>query len=349
MRLNKAVDPAEQIGPDLSRTAQLRVELFPNGGPHGFQGGIHQGQLAPKIVQLDIGHALGRAGAIVNAVGQGLIIRVSGVQNRQQAVIAPLSGQSHSIVYPLRLGHLVKADAQFIDSIGEFLHRTVGFDGGEFILPEGRARQGNALQQSVESVLQRGTGDGALDAGVGHQAHAYSHVLNAVPQCAGDAGGLLEGLAHDADAGVGVGGRRRQHVRKVGGVGGGEAKGSQIVGDNVGHLRQILPGGCGQVDDAVHAVQHLLGLPARHTHKSHGVCGLLSGVLRVRAQLLCRCGQLGHFLSRGAGEGLHVAHGRLKIRRNRDALRIGFIDFVESGGDSGGSYRLLRGCKGVLY
>ena len=239
-----------------------------------------------------------------------------------------LSGNRHSVVDALSLGHLLKVTAQLVDGSGEILHGTVGPDSGILIFAKGRAGKRDALQQPVEGIFQRGTTDTPLYAGVRHQTSCNSCVLDAVTQRTGNTGRLFEGLAHDADAGIGLGGRCGQNIRKVRCVGGGEAKGSQVVGDNIGYQGQILSGSAGQIDYAVHAGDHLLGIPPGHCHVAHGFGGFPGGILCLRAQLLGHGGQLGHFLGCGAGKGFHVAHAFLEIRCDYNTFQVSVLDFA---------------------
>jgi ABC-type uncharacterized transport system ATPase subunit len=85
--------------------------LLSDGDTQGIPRAVHQGQLAIEVVQLDVCHALGRPGAVVDAVGQGSIVGICGVQNGQQAVVAALTGDGLGIGHPFGLGHLLEVTA----------------------------------------------------------------------------------------------------------------------------------------------------------------------------------------------------------------------------------------------
>ena len=81
--LDEFINAGKNVCSDFVQTAHLRNELLPNGSFQCVPRGLHQGQLAVHVVQLDICHALGRAGAVVDTVGEGSIVRVGGIQNGQ--------------------------------------------------------------------------------------------------------------------------------------------------------------------------------------------------------------------------------------------------------------------------
>ena len=286
MILYKLVGAAECVGGDFSQAPKFRVELLSDGDTQGIPRAVHQGQLAVEVVQLDICHALGRPSAVVDAVGQGSIVGVGGVQDGQQAVVTALAGDGLGIGHPFGLGHLLEVTPQLIDGGAKVFHGAVRLDRAVFILAEGRAGEGDALQQPIEGVPQGCTGDAALDAAVGHQSHGHGHVLDAVPQGPGHGCGHLERLAHDGYVGVGVGGRRCQDIGEVCRVLRRQAEGAEAVGDDVRHHSQVFPGGRRQLKNAIHALEHIVCVPARHGHVAHGVAGLLGGELCGGAQLL---------------------------------------------------------------
>ena len=232
-------------------------------------------------------------------------VLVRGVQDCKQSVVAAHTGNGHSVVDPFRLGHLAEIPAQVLYCFHQALHGAVRIDGGVVQLSKGFRCQRHAAQQAVEDIAQRGPGAGPFHGVVRHQAHHHGHILNAVTQCARNGGRAFERLAHDGDIGVGVCRCRRQHIRKVRGIRRFQPKGGQVVRYNIGYLRQVLPGCCRQIDNAAHASQHFLGVPACHCHVLHSVCALLCGKLGCRAQLLCLRRQRRHFRNVGIRDSFH--------------------------------------------
>ena len=340
MILYKLIGAAEYVGGDFGQTPQFRVELLSNGDAQGIPRAVHQGQLAVEVVQFDICHALGCPSTVVDAVGQGGIVGIGSVQDGQQAVVTTLAGDSLGVGHPFCLGHLLEVSAQLIDGGTKVLHGTIRLDCAVLILPEGRAGEGDALQQPIEGVSQGCSGDAALDAAVGHEAHGHGHVLNAVPQSSGHRRGHLERLAHDGHVGVGVG-RCSQNVGEVGRILCRQAKGAEAVGHDVRHHSQVFPGGRRQLEDAVHALEHIVCVPASHGHVAHGVAGLLGGELCGGSQLLGLGGQRGHLLGVGLRKGLHVGHSLLKIPGQAHALQVGVRNLLQRRSDAGGGDGIL--------
>ena len=253
-------------------------------------------------------------------------VLVRGVQDCKQSVVAAHTGNGHSVVDPFRLGHLAEIPAQVLYCFHQALHGAVRIDGGVVQLSKGFRRQRHAAQQAVEDIAQRGPGAGPFHGVVRHQAHHHGHILNAVTQCARNGGRAFECLAHDGDIGVGVCRCRRQHIRKVRGIRRFQPKGGQVVRYNIGYLRQVLPGCCRQVDNAVHAVQHFPCVPACHRHILHSVGALLRGKLGCCAQLLCFRRQRRHFRCVGVGDCLHSGHCLFKVSGHFHALHVGVRD-----------------------
>ena len=331
--LDELVDAGENVRSDFIQSPHFRDKLLSDGGFQSVPCGFHQGKLAVHIVQLDICHALGRSGAVVDAVGEGGIVGIGGVQNSQEAVITALSGDGLGVCYPFGLGHLLEVAAQFVNSGTEILHGAVGLDCGVFVLPKGRASEGHALQQAIKRVPQGGTGDRALDAAVCHEAHSYGHVLDAIPQGSGHRRRHFERLAHDGYVGVGAGSRCRQHVGEMGRVLGRQPKGAEAVRHNVGHHSQILAGRRRQLQNAVHALEHIGGVPPGHRHVAHSVAGFLGSEFCCCPQVFGLLRKSGHLLGAGPGQGLHGTHCLLEVAGNIDTLYKGVLDLPEAVND----------------
>ena len=112
------------------------------------------------------------------------------------------------------------------------------------------------------------------------------------------------------------------HIDKVRGVRGFQTKGSQIVGNNIGCLRQIHVGGSSQIQHRADALQHRLGVPACQSHVGQSISRFTSGEFRGCAHFL-------GLVAGSAGECLDIAHGCFKITCGVDAVHVGIPDFSE--------------------
>ena len=340
--LEEVIDCSQHLRGRAVELGEHRRELLANGGLHGLPGGVHQRDLADHVVHLDVGHLLGCAGAVVDAVRQLGVVRLAGVQHGEQSGIAALPGDGRGVVDLLRFGHLVEVAAQLIDGGGEVGHCAVRLHSGDLHLAEGLTGQRNAAQQAVEHIAQRRAGVAALDACIGHQADGGGDVLDGVAESSGDRRGVFEGLAHDGDGGVRVGCGGGEDVSITARVSRAKAECGHAVRDNIRHGGEVFTGCCGQREHARHTFEHLLGRPASHRHVAHGVGAFLRRELGGRAQLLRHRGELRQLLAGGAGQGLHVGHGGLEISGDADALHVALIDFLEGRGDAGRGDRGLR-------
>ena len=115
-----------------------------------------------------------------------------------------------------------------------------------------------------------------------------------------------------------------------------QSEGAEAVGDDVRHHRQVLAGRCSQLEDAVHALEHIGGIPPGHGHVAHGVGTLFGGELRGSAQILgLRC-QGRHLLGVGLGERLDSGHGLLEVCGDANTLHEGIRDLLQRHGDACG-------------
>ena len=86
--------------------------------------------------------------------------------------------------------------------------------------------------------------------------------------------------------------------------------------------------------NAVHALEHIAGIPASHGHVAHGVPRLLGGELGGGPQLLRLGGQGCHLLGVGLGECFYIGHGCLKVARQAYTLYVGLCDFLQGYGNT---------------
>ena len=169
----------------------------------------------------------------------------------------------------------------------------------------------------------------ALDTSVGHGSQHSGGFLDRVAEgCSGSCTRLVS-LTQLDDIRVGIGHGVGHHVHKVCGVGGFQAKGGQVVGDNIGCLRQIHVGGSSQIQHRADALQHRLGVPACQSHVGQSISRFTSGEFRGCAHFLGLVGQGRQFLAGSAGECLDIAHGCFKIACGVDAVHVGIPDFSE--------------------
>ena len=167
----------------------------------------------------------------------------------------------------------------------------------------------------------------ALDTGVGHGSQHSGGFLDRVAEGGGGGCARLVCLAQLDHVRVGVSHGVGHHIDKVRGVRGFQTKGSQIVGNNIGCLRQIHVGGSSQIQHRADALQHRLGVPACQSHVGQSVSRFTSGEFGGRAHFLGLVGQGRQLLTGSAGEGLDIAHGCFKITCGVDAVHVGIPDF----------------------
>ena len=183
--------------------------------------------------------------------------------------------------------------------------------------------------KSGEDCVQGRTSFATLDTSIGHGGQHCRRFFDRVAE--GRCGGCtrLVRLAQLDNIRVGVGHGIGHHIDKVRGVGGLQAKGRQVVGDNIGCLRQIHVGSSSQIQHRADAVQHRLGVPACQSHVGQGISRFTSGEFRGCAHFLGLVGQGRQFLAGSAGECLDIAHGCFKITCGVDAVHVGIPDFSE--------------------
>ena len=182
---------------------------------------------------------------------------------------------------------------------------------------------GKAGKDGVQGCASLAT----LDTGVGHGSQHSGGFLDRVAEGRSGSCTRLVSLTQLDDIRVGVGHGVGHHVHKVCGVGGFQAKSSQVVGDNIGCLRQIHVGSSSQIQHRADAVQHGLGVPACQSHVGQSVSRFTSGEFGGRAHFLGLVGQGRQLLTGSAGEGLDIAHGCFKITCGVDAVHVGIPDF----------------------
>ena len=169
----------------------------------------------------------------------------------------------------------------------------------------------------------------ALDTGVGHGSQHSGGFLDRVAEGRSGSCTRLVSLTQLDDIRVGVSHGVGHHIDKVRGVRGFQTKGSQIVGNNIGCLRQIHVGGSSQIQHRADALQHRLGVPACQSHVGQSISRFTSGEFRGCAHFLGLVGQGRQFLAGSAGECLDIAHGCFKIACGVDAVHVGIPDFSE--------------------
>ena len=106
-----------------------------------------------------------------------------------------------------------------------------------------------------------------------------------------------------------------EYICHVAGLISGQAECCQIVRYDIRGAGKICTARCSECQKTWHAGHNLLSIPSRHTEVTHSFCGLCCGEL-------CRCAELSgissqslHIIAAGARDGLHFAHGGLKIGR----------------------------------
>ena len=106
----------------------------------------------------------------------------------------------------------------------------------------------------------------AFNTGIGHGSQNCGGFLDRVAEGGGGGCTRLVCLAQLDHVRVGVSHGVGHHIDKVRGVRGFQAKGGQIVGDNIRCLCQVHVSGSSQIQHRADALQHRLGVPARQSH-----------------------------------------------------------------------------------
>ena len=175
--------------------------------------------------------------------------------------------------------------------------------------------------QVVHDGAQRRTGLRTLDTGVRHKADGLCRILCGEAQSTGNRSAVLEGFTHHADVRVGVGACRSQNVSEVAGVGCRQAESGQGIGNDIRGRGQILAGSGSEVHDALDAVQHVFGFPARHRHVFKGGGSLGRGELGLAAHLAGLGAQGIQIIAGRAGDGRHLAHAFIEVSRRLHSRR----------------------------
>ena len=190
------------------------------------------------------------------------------------------------------------------------------------------------------------TGLAALNTGIGHSSQNCGSFLDRVAKGGGGRCTRLVCLAQLDHVRVGVSHGVGHHIDKVSGVGGFQAKGGQIVCDNIRRLCQVHIGGSSQIQHRADALQHRLGVPARQSHVRQSVRRFTGGELGGCTHLLGLVRQGFQSIAGCAGQGFDVAHGCFKITCGVDAVHVCVFDFAEGFCDASRGKHRFNGIEG---
>ncbi len=123
--LHKLVYPGEYVGPNLVQISHSRGELLPDRGFQRIPCGFHQDELSVHVVQLDLRHPLCGPGAAVDALGQTVHVRLTGVDDCQHSGHGLLAKDGACRRCLLRLAQLREGGAQGGGQLCQRLHAAV--------------------------------------------------------------------------------------------------------------------------------------------------------------------------------------------------------------------------------
>ena len=186
----------------------------------------------------------------------------------------------------------------------------------------------------------------ALNTCIGHGSQNCGGFLDRVAEGGGGGCTRLVCLAQLDHIRVGVSHSVGHHINKVCGVRGFQAESGQVVGNNVGCLRQVHVGGSSQIQHRADALQHGLGVPACQSHVRQSVRRFTGGELGGCAHLLGLVGQRFQLIAGCAGQGFDVAHGCFKITCGVDAVHVCVFDFAEGFCDASRGKHRFNGIEG---
>ena len=334
--LDKALHPAQNLRANIVQAGHGGSQILADGDFQAVRGRLHQNQPAVHVVEHGARHLVGRPGAVVQGFGV--------VGERLPALGGSLTAPGHD---GLQLGILVCA-SNGLGKVGLLLVGQVAQDPGS---PGKDTGQGlhialcivdmyAVLLQFIGAALGVGGKAGhnciqgraslaALNTGIGHGSQNCGGFLDRVAEGGGGGCTRLVCLAQLDHVRVGVSHGVGHHIDKVRSVRGFQTKGGQIVGDNIGCLRQIHVGGSSQIQHRADALQHRLGVPACQSHVGQSISRFASGEFRGCAHFLGLVGQSRQLLTGSTGEGLDIAHGCFKITCGVDAVHVGIPDFSE--------------------
>ena len=314
----------------VSNGTNIRIQPLSEADLHAVHRALQQGDGARQVVELGVGHALGRASSIVDGVGQLVVVGLGCVQNGQQALLRTSASNGICHAGFLLIVHVGGGIAQLLDDIGQSAGVALAvkeLDAEALQRVEGVA---GVRGQAGHNHVQRRTGHRCLDAAVRHKAGHQSHILNGVAKRTSHRRSVLEGFAHHRHVRVGVRRCGSQHVGEHTGIGCFQSKGGKGISHDVGGRAEVFIRRCGQIQDALDAVHHFLGLPSGHSHVIECLSGFGCGELGRCAHFFSFLRELSHLIAGGSADSLNLRHRCLKVFLGVDGIGKAEADSKES-------------------